>query len=184
MEPVEIWKPIARYNGDYSVSCFGRVRSIKGKETKILSACKTKEGYLAVCLSYLGKTRLERIHRLVAEAFIHNPTPSQHRHVRHISSDREDNRVENLQWTGHRNQQESYPAIGDNPGYDQLRRYREALRGKEPSTFTNAEIASIKYYWNQGWGIDSLILCFGGTATEVRRIAYNHDYKEIEPAAW
>lgn len=161
MIPAEIWKPIAKYNGDYSVSCFGRVRSIKGKEVKILSACKTKDGYLAVCLSYLGKTKLERIHRLVAEAFIHNPTPTQHRYVRHISTDREDNRVENLQWSSHRNPQKFNAA-----------------------TFTKAEIAGIKYYWNQGWGIDSLILCFGGTYEEVRRITHNHDYKEIEPAAW
>ena len=57
----------------------------------------TKNGYLRVSLSN-NKIKHKRVlvHRLVADAFI--PNPSGLPQVNHINEDRKDNRVENLEW--------------------------------------------------------------------------------------
>lgn len=46
--------------------------------------------------------RQERIHRLVAEAFVRCPDPTKQLEVDHKNFDRKDNRAENLQWKTHR----------------------------------------------------------------------------------
>lgn len=71
----EEWKDVVGFEGKYSVSNYGRVRSLlynNTKETKLLST-KTNHGYKEVTLSKNGKWKTYRVHRLVATAFISNP---------------------------------------------------------------------------------------------------------------
>lgn len=96
----EEWRDVVGCAGRYLVSSRGRVCSIGGKMGNRLMSLyirrdRNKE-YSAVSIMVNGKRKKVRIHRLVAEAFI--PNPSGHKEIDHINGDGTDNRVENLQW--------------------------------------------------------------------------------------
>lgn len=95
----EIWKDIEGYEGLYQVSNLGRTKSLKRKfvkEEKILTYTKNKKGYLQVSLTKNGKTKTERVNRLVAKTFI--PNPKNLPQVNHIDGNKLDNSIENLEW--------------------------------------------------------------------------------------
>lgn len=100
----EIWKDVVGYEGIYLVSNKGRVYSIERKtnngttvKPRILKQFVDR-GYCLVTLSKNRKRRIrsEKVHRLVAMAFIDNPTNKPF--VNHINNNGTDNRVENLEW--------------------------------------------------------------------------------------
>ena len=98
----EIWKPIKDYEGLYEVSNLGRVKSLNYRKTgkeKILKNIECR-GYLAVCLTKNGKQKLFKVHRLVAETFI--PNPESKPCIDHINTIKNDNRVKNLRWVTHK----------------------------------------------------------------------------------
>lgn len=98
-ENEEIWKPICGFEGLYEISNFGRIKSLNynhTKKEKILSQIKNNKGYLYVDLYKNGKEKNCRVHRLVANAFIENP--SNLPMVNHIDENKENNVVENLEW--------------------------------------------------------------------------------------
>ena len=94
----EIWKPIVGYEGFYLVSNLGRVRSLprNGTSGKKLKLITDRDGYKIVCLMMLGKRANKKVHRLVAESFISNPTRKPC--VNHIDNDRGNNFIVNLEW--------------------------------------------------------------------------------------
>lgn len=101
----EIWKEIKEFDGNYSVSTKGRVRSnglLKGKNSKvrILKTELSKKGYLRVGLTKDGKQKKYLVHRLVAIAFLDNPNNLPE--VNHRNEIKTDNRVENLEWMSRR----------------------------------------------------------------------------------
>lgn len=69
------------------------------KTGKILKSCKTRDGYLKVCLWKNNKNETPKIHRLVATAFL--PNPENKPEVNHIDEDKTNNSVENLEWCNH-----------------------------------------------------------------------------------
>lgn len=104
---IEEWRPVIGYEGLYEVSNLGRVRSVdryvksKGesywlRKGKMLSPAKDKNGYLKVNLSCNGKNNIIRVHRLVAQVFIHNPDNLPE--INHKDEDKTNNRVDNLEW--------------------------------------------------------------------------------------
>jgi len=97
---MEIWADIPRYQGYYQASSLGRIRRCKagGKGSvfgKVLSPGQQVNGYLIVILSVCGKTRTERVHRLVAESF-HGVAKGME--VRHLDGNMHNNAPENLAW--------------------------------------------------------------------------------------
>ena len=109
----ETWKPVPdllhkltpeqndEWVSRFEVSDLGRIRS-KGTRQKgrTLRGSKNHGGYL--CLNtYIGgrngKSLGERIHRLVARAFI--PNPENKPEVNHKNGDKENNTVHNLEWS-------------------------------------------------------------------------------------
>ena len=90
---MESYKLIVEYP-NYKVSNLG---NIKNKTTGlILKQVMNKDGYKTVSLSKDGKRWSSRVHRLVALAFIENP--SNKPIVDHINRVRDDNRLVNLRW--------------------------------------------------------------------------------------
>ena len=91
---MEKWKDIKDYEGLYQVSNLGNVKNIK--TNKILTQSPHHRGHLRVRLSKNGKSKMYRVHRLVAEAFI--PNPNKYPVVNHKDGNMKNNRVENLEW--------------------------------------------------------------------------------------
>lgn len=97
---MEIWKPIANYEGLYEVSNEGNVRSLNYRHTgkvQVLKLSVNRYGYLQVNLhSKEGKQKTYKVHRLVAQAFI--PNPNNLPEVNHKDENKTNNCVENLEW--------------------------------------------------------------------------------------
>lgn len=91
----EQWKTISGYE-NYEVSNYGRVKSLKGKEERILKQGTNKYGYQQICLCKDGKPKSFKVHRLVASAFIDNP--NNYEQVNHIDENKCNNHVDNLEW--------------------------------------------------------------------------------------
>ena len=107
----EEWKPVVGYEGLYEVSSFGRVRSLGRSTTfkirskiatcyyppKILKQVYAFDNYLKVGLTTKNRVlKTVSVHRLVAEAFL--PNPSNKTQVNHKNGVKDDNRVDNLEW--------------------------------------------------------------------------------------
>lgn len=91
----EIWKDCKGYEGKYQVSNLGRVWSIGSQ--KYLKGSYDKDGYIQVYLTAKnGKTKIEKIHRLVALAFLDNP--NNYPQVNHKDKNKQNNCVDNLEW--------------------------------------------------------------------------------------
>ena len=92
----ELWIAIPGFNG-YEASSFGRIRYIKRwKIPKILKAGKHSRGYDKYTLYVDGESFTVTGHRMVALAFI--PNPSLLPEVNHINAIKNDNRPINLEW--------------------------------------------------------------------------------------
>jgi hypothetical protein len=96
----EIWKPVVGYEGLYEVSNFGRVKSIHryhcNNEIIMKTSYRVRGGYECVILCKNNKKKSKRVHRLVAEAFI--PNPSGLPIINHKDENPRNNRVSNLEW--------------------------------------------------------------------------------------
>lgn len=103
----EVWRPISAWEGYYEVSNYGRVRSCdrlvqhaKGgmalKSGRVLKPKMDGKGYPFVGLYRASKGKQERVHRLVAGAFIPNLLGLPH--VNHLDGNKSNAHVKNLEW--------------------------------------------------------------------------------------
>lgn len=90
----EVWKIVNDYP-NYEVSNTGRVRN--RKSGRLLQQKLGREGrYMSVYLCNNGHENTQRVHRLVAKAFI--PNPENKPQVNHIDGNRLNNHISNLEW--------------------------------------------------------------------------------------
>jgi len=99
----EEWKDVPIYNGDYTASSFGRIKSNKRKNKIILKQSNSKRGYLRVCLTILGVPETVDVHKLVAMAFLGHIPSGYNQVINHINFIKKDNRPINLEETTPRN---------------------------------------------------------------------------------
>ena len=88
----ELWKEVEGYDYPYKISTVGNVRG----KTGVLKPYDNGYGYLIVDFRKNGKRKHVKVHRLVAEAFIHNPNKLPE--VNHKDEDKHNNRACNLEW--------------------------------------------------------------------------------------
>ena len=157
---MEIWKDIKNYEDCYEVSNQGRVRrkdgyvntGIKNSDKKFLKGkiLKTnlkRNGYLTVALSKNSKVKSISIHKLVAQAFCERSDETK-TEVNHINCNKQDNRVENLEWV---TPKENKTHAKENNRYNPPN--RKKVRCKQlnkifESSYEAAQYINNKYYGN------------------------------------
>ena len=104
---MEIWRDVEGYEGLYQVSNYGRVKSLEREivykdgrkkmlQERILHIFLNELGYYHVMLSKNGTPKRYKVHRLVAKAFI--PNPSNLPIINHKDENPKNNNTENLEW--------------------------------------------------------------------------------------
>lgn len=105
----EVWKEIENTRGRYYISTLGRVISLCYRKPAVLKPQPWGNGYL--CVEINGKK--QRIHRLVANAFLDNPDNKPV--VHHRDGNKHNNSLANLEWTTHKeNTQYYYKSLEQN----------------------------------------------------------------------
>lgn len=93
---MEVWKDINGFNGEYKISNFGRVKSLKTAKPKILKFKTNNKGYKWVALFSDGIQNNLLVHRLVATHFLDND--KNYKIINHIDENPANNNVSNLEW--------------------------------------------------------------------------------------
>lgn len=130
---MEIWKPIEITKGFIEVSSEGRVRSLLRGTPYILKAQVDKKGYMRVRMTIEREKMSIKVHREVAKAFI--PNPNNLPQVNHKDGNKQNNRVDNLEWCT--NQENARHAIANGL-------WRNNLKGSKQ--FTDAQKKPIIAY--------------------------------------
>lgn len=93
---MEEWKAIDGTNGMIEVSNYGNVRSLLRGTPRLLKTQKDNKGYRRLRVTINRERMAFKVHREVAKAFI--PNPDNLPQVNHISGNKDDNSVNNLEW--------------------------------------------------------------------------------------
>ncbi len=93
---------------NYAVTDDGRVFNCK--TNRLLRVDISNRGYHRITVCKNNKPKKMTIHRLVAELFI--PNPNNYQTVNHISGDKSDNSINNLEWMSQAQNQEHAVATG------------------------------------------------------------------------
>lgn len=97
----EIYKWVNGYESLYQISNYGNVKSfIIYPNGKLLKPCLDSKNYLYVVFYKDKKGKTQRIHRLIALAFL--PKVEGKEIINHIDGDRVNNAITNLEWCTHK----------------------------------------------------------------------------------
>lgn len=94
-----------QYNGEKLFKIKGFDNYSITKDAKILNNSRKKflktginSGYVSISLVKGEKRKFQYVHRLIAQTFIPNPDPKNKTFINHKNKNRQDNRIENLEW--------------------------------------------------------------------------------------
>ncbi len=174
---IEVWKPVIGYKGAYEVSDLGRIKSLartimrsNGKtlyvRERIIKPSKDKKGYLRFCLSKNGVSVTCKVHRIVAQSFI--PNPYDYAEVNHITGNKLDNSISNLEWVSHSKNVEHSVNNG--------------LYKRTPQKLSQADVENIrKLYipYSRKFGTNALSKMFGVDSSYVWRIIKHKKRKDL-----
>ena len=111
---IEIWKDISGYDGYYQVSSLGNIRSVdreieqlsryghtvvRSLKGRAVTPTDNGKGYKIVGLTRNGRRQNYYVHKLVADAFV--PNPSEKTEINHKDFNKANNSAENLEWVTH-----------------------------------------------------------------------------------
>lgn len=168
----EEWQEIRGYEGLYSISNLGRVKSHTKKsgflhlKERIMKPAIKDNGYLQIDLIKSRDRKKFYVHRLVAEYFI--PNPNNLPCVNHIDHNRTNNSYDNLEWCTY----ESNNIHSNNPDLKGKRIGKYSKDGGLLEEFNSALEAA--HSLNKPRGSDILRCCKGE-----RRYAYGFSWKFI-----
>lgn len=129
---VEIWRAVSRYEGIYSVSNLGRVKSVRNG--RIMRHVLGSDGYPTVKLCRAGTQTRFRVHRLVCQEF-NGPAPSPDMDAAHLDGDRLNPAAANLAWTSR----------AENMAHKWLHGTQQAGEGGAGSKLTDADVAALRH---------------------------------------
>lgn len=162
---VEMWRPVVGYEGFYSVSSLGRVRS---ERRDLIMKPGLAERYLHVVLSRNGKGHTKTVHTIVAAAFL-GPRPKG-AEVNHRDGNRMNNAADNLEYcTASENTQHAV-RLGIKP--------RGEKHGRAKLTDANAlaVIEEIK----AGLPVREIAARFGISRTTVWKLRTGYSWKHLQ----
>ena len=115
---MEIWIDIPNYEGQYKVSNYGNIYSIR--RNKYLKPTPQSSGHFTVCLP---PKKTFHVHSIVLESFKGNPNPPSggkygkrsHRMVaRHLDGDMTNNHIDNLEWGSYKDNSNDLKLFSNN----------------------------------------------------------------------
>lgn len=186
---MEVWKDVVGYEGYYEVSSYGRVRSVgkyvnvairynnvRYRKGRVLKLNLKRNGYLTVDLSKDNKTKTISVHRIVAMAFL--PMIEGKNVVNHINLNKLDNRVENLEWTTHK--ENSQHAASHGVMYGGLRKLIRCCETGElfESSYKAAEwLNKTKFQYSKQ--IETVSKNIRACCCGTKRSAYGYHWKDV-----
>lgn len=176
---IEEWRDIEGFDGYYQVSNMGRIRSHGGKngrrkgEWYLRALSINHDGYLKVRLVSGGKDTTQRVHTLVAKAFI--PNPNNFETVNHKDGDKTNNNVDNLEWVDRSQQMIHAYKFG----------LKKAIKGSKNSQakLTDDDVRYIKKHYKRGVrGCSTVALGeqFGVSNRVIGLIVRGLSYKDVK----
>ncbi len=133
-----VWSPVSGFENLYEISTTGIIRSLHpSRKGQVLSARIDRGGYLAVGLTYKGKSVTRFLHRLLAEAYI--PKVAGKDFINHINGNKLDNSIENLEWVTHQENMQHAYATGLI-----LKKTKMVIDGCNGKVYPNAKQAAIE----------------------------------------
>lgn len=151
MGAMETWRPVHGYEGYYEASNMGRIRSVprtvkckngavKRYESGLMHPSKHyKNGYMSVMLSRDGKPKRMLVHRLVAQAFV--PNPSGLPEINHKDENKENNAASNLEWCD-RSHNMTHNGLSKRTHVKQSKPVKQIKEGKVVAVYPSAMAAS------------------------------------------